>query len=174
MKTKTITPSFISAYFSKTLFIDFLAITFIYLLPALSHLTSLPLYVIEPMRLAVIFCLVHTNRKNAFVIALTIPLFSLVVSSHPVLIKSVLITIELMINLFLFYLLIERTNKFISMFLSIILSKFVYYSAKFYLIQINLIYGDLISTSLITQWIVALGLSLYAAIIIKNRQEHET
>ena len=174
MKTKTITQSLISAYFPRTILIDFLAVTFIYFLPALSHLTSLPLFLMEPMRLVVIFCLVHTNRKNAFIIALTIPLFSLVVSSHPAIIKSGLITIELLINLFLFYFLIERTNKFISMFLSIILSKFVYYSAKFFLIQVNLIDGDLISTSLFIQWIVAIGLSLYTALILKNQEELKT
>ena len=171
MKIKTITQSLISAYFPRTILIDFLAVTFIYFLPAVSHLTSLPLFLMEPMRLAVIFCLVHTNKKNAFIIALTIPLFSLVASSHPAIIKSVLITIELMINLLLFYLLIERTNKFISMFLSIILSKFVYYSAKFFLIQINLIDGGLISTSLFIQWVVAIGLSLYTALIFKNQEE---
>jgi hypothetical protein len=174
MKTKTITQSLISSYFPRTILIDFLAITFIYFLPALSHLISLPLYLMEPMRLAVIFCLVHTNRKNAVIIAVTVPLFSLVVSSHPAIIKSVLITIELLINLFLFYFLIEKTNKFISMFLSIILSKIVYYSAKFLLIQINLIDGELITTSLIIQWIVTLGLSLYVALILKNREDLKT
>jgi len=171
MKTKTITQSLISAYSSKTILIDFLAITFIYFLPALSHLTSLPLYLIEPMRLAVIFCLVHTNRKNAFIIAVTIPLFSLVVSSHPAILKSALITIELMINLFLFYFLIEKTNKFVSMFLSIVLSKIVYYSAKFMFIQINLIDGELVSTPLIIQWLVVIGISLYAALIYKRTED---
>jgi len=171
MKTKTITQALFSSYFPRTILIDFLAITFIYFLPALSHLISLPLYLMEPMRLAVIFCLVHTNRKNAVIIAVTVPLFSLVVSSHPAIIKSVLITIELLINLFLFYFLIEKTNKFISMFLSIILSKIVYYSAKFFLIQVNLIDGGLISTSLFIQWVVAIGLSLYTALIFKDQEE---
>ena len=174
MKTKTITQSLISSYFLRTILIDFLAITFIYFLPALSHLISLPLYLMEPMRLAVIFCLVHTNRKNAAIIAVTVPLFSLVVSSHPAIIKSVLITIELLINLFLFYFLIEKTNKFISMFLSITLSKIVYYSAKFFLIQVNLIDGGLISTSLFIQWVVAIGLSLYTALIFKDQEELKT
>ena len=89
-------------------------------------------------------------------------------------IKSVLITIELLINLFLFYFLIEKTNKFISMFLSIILSKIIYYSAKFFLIQVNLIDGGLISTSLFIQWVVAIGLSLYTALIFKDQEELKT
>jgi len=174
MKTKFIAHSLIGTNSPQIILIDFMAITFIYFLPALSHLTSLPLYLIEPMRLAVIFCLVHTNRKNALIIAVTIPIFSLVVSSHPAILKTVLIIIELLINLFLFYFLFEKTNKFISMFLSIVLSKIIYYSLKFVFIQVNMINGDLISTPLIIQWLVAIGLSLYAAFIYERKKEFQT
>jgi hypothetical protein len=170
MKTKIIPKSIISAFSAKTIFIDFLTITFIYFLPALSHLTSLPLYLVDPMRIAVIFCLAHTSRKNTFLIAITISLFSLVVSSHPAVIKSMLISIELMVNVFLFYVLIEKTNTFTSMFLSIVFSKIVYYSTKFLCIQLHLIDGKLVFTSLIIQWFVAVGLSLYVAFIYKRTE----
>jgi hypothetical protein len=168
MKTKAATNSVISSSSLKILFIDFLTITFIYFLPALSHLTSLPLYLIDPMRIAVLFSLVHTNRKNTLLIAITIPLFSLVVSSHPAIIKSILISIELLVNLFLFYSLIEKTNKFTAMFLSIVFAKIIYYSIKFLFIQLNLISGELISTSLVLQWFLAVGLSLYVAFMYKK------
>ena len=176
MKTKTITitQSSISSYFPRPILIDFLAITFIYFFPALSHLTSLPLFLFEPMRLAVIFCLVHTNRKNALFIAVTIPLFSFIISSHPSILKSVLIMAELLINLMVFYFLFRRINVFVSMFLSIVFAKIVYYSAKYVFIQMNMMDGNLISTPLLIQWLIAIGISLYAAIIIKNRHELET
>jgi len=174
MKTKLVPQSLISIHSTKTMLIDFIAISFVYFLPALSHLTSIPLYLIEPMRLAVILCLVHTNRKNALIIAVSIPLFSLVVSSHPAILKTILITIELLINLFLFYFLCKKTNKFISMFLSIVLSKIIYYSLKYVFIQVNMIDGNLISTPLVIQWLVAIGLSLYAALIYERTKNVQT
>jgi len=174
MENKPITLPLYNTYLSKTLLIDFLSITFIYFLPALSHLTALPLYLIDPMRIAVLFCLIHTNRKNAFLIAVTIPIFSLIVSTHPAIFKSVLITIELLANLVLFYFFIEKLSTFLAMFLSIVLSKLIYYSGKYIFLQLEIIDGDLVSTSLIIQWVVALGLSLYAAIIFNNRQKPKT
>jgi len=174
MKTKFLAHSLIGTNSPQTVLIDFLAISIIYFLPTLSHLTSLPLYFIEPMRLAVIFCLAHTNRKNAVVIAITIPLFSLVISSHPAIFKTVLITVELLINLLLFYFLVEKTNKFISMFLSIVFSKIIYYALKYVFIQVNIMDGDLISTPLIIQWLVAIGLSLYAALMYERTKNIQT
>jgi len=174
MENKPITLPLYNTYLSKTLLIDFLSITFIYFLPALSHLTALPLYLIDPMRIAVLFCLIHTNRKNTFLIAVTIPIFSLIVSTHPAIFKSVLITIELLANLVLFYFFIEKLSTFLAMFLSIVLSKLIYYSGKYIFLQLEIIDGDLVSTSLIIQWVVALGLSLYAAIIFNNRQKPKT
>ena len=174
MENKPITLPLYNTYLSKTLLIDFLSITFIYFLPALSHLTALPLYLIDPMRIAVLFCLIHTNRKNVFLIAVTIPIFSLIVSTHPAIFKSVLITIELLANLVLFYFFIEKLSTFLAMFLSIVLSKLIYYSGKYIFLQLEIIDGDLVSTSLIIQWAVALGLSLYAAIIFNNRQKPKT
>jgi len=174
MENKPITLPLYNTYLSKTLLIDFLSIAFIYFLPALSHLTALPLYLIDPMRIAVLFCLIHTNRKNAFLIAVTIPIFSLIVSTHPAIFKSVLITIELLANLVLFYFFIEKLNTFLAMFLSIVLSKLIYYSGKYIFLQLEIIDGDLVSTSLIIQWVVALGLSLYAAIIFNNRPKPKT
>jgi hypothetical protein len=171
LKTKLIPKLIISAFSAKALFIDFLAITFIYFLPALSHLTSLPLYLVDPMRIAVLFCLAHTSRRNTFLIAITIPLFSLLVSSHPAIIKSILISIELMINVFFFYYLIEKTNTFTAMFLSIVFSKIVYYSTKFICLQLHLIDSKLVFTSLIIQWFVAVGLSLYVAFIYKRTED---
>ncbi len=42
-----------------------------------------------------ILAIAHTSRKNAYLIALTLPLFSLLISAHPSLIKTSLITGEL-------------------------------------------------------------------------------
>ena len=60
----------------KTYFIDFSLLLLIYFLPALSHLFAFPIYYLDPMRIALVVALVHTSKKNAFIIALTLPLFS--------------------------------------------------------------------------------------------------
>jgi len=171
IKTKVLSPAAFSFPKLKVYLIDLMAITFIYFLPALSHLTALPLYYIEPMRLAVLFCLIHTSKKNAFLIAITIPMFSLIVSSHPGFLKAFLITGELLINLWLFYFLVKKINVFTAAFLSIILSKLMYYSVKYLFIQSQLIDSGLVSTPLEIQWIVAFLMSLYAGIMFKTSSD---
>ena len=61
----------------KTYIFDLLAITAIYLIPSFSHLLSFPVYLIEPMRLVIILAVIHTSRTNAYLIAITLPFFSL-------------------------------------------------------------------------------------------------
>ena len=79
----------------KTIVFDLMALLCIYLVPAVSHLFSFPVYYLEPMRIMLILAIAHTTRKNAYLIALTLPLFSLLISAHPSLIKTSLITGEL-------------------------------------------------------------------------------
>jgi hypothetical protein len=141
--------------------LDLGALLLVYFTPAISHLLSFPLYLIEPMRLAVVLALVHTRQRNAWLLALTLPLFSFAVSAHPHFIKMLLITGELALNVWLFFYLSERlrTNKGVSLALSILLSKGVYYLAKFLLISALLIEGSVISTPL---WIQGITLTVFA------------
>ena len=171
IKAKVLSTAVFSFPKLKIYLIDLMAISFIYFLPALSHLTSLPLYFIEPMRLAVIFCLIHTSKKNALLIAGTIPLFSLIVSSHPAIFKSLLITTELVLNLFLFFYLIQKTNAFTAMFLSILWSKLFYYLVKYAFIQFQLIDGGLVSTPFVIQLFIAIGISLYAGFMFTTKND---
>jgi len=72
----------------KTYIIDFSLLIFIYFIPAISHLLAFPVYYFDPMRIALVVALIHTSKKNSFIIALTLPLFSFIISSHPQFIKS--------------------------------------------------------------------------------------
>ena len=151
---------------------DILIIAFIYLLPALSHITSIPFYLFEPMRLALVFCIINTNRKNSLFIALTLPAISLLLSSHPVFAKSILISAELIINVLVFYFLSKRLkNIFIAMFMSILFAKIFYYSTKIILLSLGFIQGDLVSTPLWIQYIMMFLFSIYAVIALKNNSE---
>ncbi|MBK7105368.1 MAG: hypothetical protein IPH62_08800 [Ignavibacteriae bacterium] len=152
----------------KSSVFDVLALAFVYFVPALSHLTSLPIYFIEPMRLMLILSIAHTSKKNAYIIAATLPIFSFVISAHPHLIKTFLITGELLLNVWLFFFLTEKIkNKFASMIISIGLSKMAYYAVKFGLLSLLLIDGSLISTPILIQVITTWVFSGYVFLMKK-------
>ena len=91
MKIDALSRPGLSIFSVRTFLIDFLIVSFVYFLPTFSHLINVPLYFLDPMRIAVFLCLIHTSRKNTFLIAVTLPFFSLLVSSHPAVIKTFLI-----------------------------------------------------------------------------------
>lgn len=156
----------------RTVVTDFLALAVIYLLPTLSHLSGIPFYYLEPMRIVVMMSLLFTHRWNSLLLALTIPLFSFLVASHPSMIKVLLVTIDLTLNIMLFIFLIKRIKQtYIAVFLSISISKIIYYLLKYSFTQFNLIDGALVTTSLYIQIIIAVTLSFVVAFLwnrVKN------
>ncbi len=153
----------------KSIFIDLSALLFIYLIPTFSHLLQFPLYFIEPMRLMLILALAHTNKQNAYFIAISLPLFSFLISGHPIVAKMVLISMELSLNVFLFYLLKERIkNIFPALFLSIIISKSAYYLLKYFLISFAILQMGLISTPILIQFTTSIAFSGYVYFLLKN------
>lgn len=144
----------------KVLLLDLVAIVFVYFIPALSHLTALPFYLIEPMRIMIILAMAHTNRSNAMVLALTLPLFSFAVSGHPELPKVFLMMFELALSVGLFYFLKRfLANTIVVALVSIIASKMVYYLLKYVFISSALLDMSLISTPI---WIQLLTSSVFA------------
>ena len=114
------------------------------------------------MRVMLILAMVHTNRKNAFVIAATLPVFSFVISSHPVLLKSLLIMLELSANIWLFYALTAKVNNtFFRMLVAISASKLLYYFLKLSLLSLGALSGELIATPVYFQIIATVLLSGY-------------
>ena len=157
---------------TKSIVFDLVALLAIYLVPAVSHSLNFPVYYLEPMRIMLILAVVHTSRKNAYLIALTLPVFSLLISTHPSLIKTSLITGELLLNVWLFFFLSEKlSNKTLSFFLSIIASKIFYYLVKFLLITSALISGDLISTPMYIQILMVIVLSGYIYLMSFDRRK---
>ena len=154
----------------KNYIFDLFAIVAIYLIPSLSHLLNFPVYLVEPMRLVIILALVHTSKANAFIIAVTLPLFSFLISSHPSLVKASLMTTELLLNVFLFFVLYKNfSNKFLVAFTSILLSKIYYYLIKILLINFALLGGDLFATPIFIQIIVAMVCSSYIYFAFRNK-----
>ena len=150
---------------------DIFALAFIYLVPTISHLISLPVYLIEPMRLMLILALVHTNKRNAYILALTMPLFSFLISTHPVFPKMMLIAFELSLNVFLFYVMMNKIKYlFPSILLSIIISKILYYILKFSLINLAIIHTELVSTPILIQLVTTVLFSLYLFLFYRKNQ----
>ena len=156
----------------KNIVFDLLALLFIYLVPAISHLISFPVYYLEPMRIMLILAIVHTTRKNAYLITFTLPLFSLLISAHPSLIKTSLVTSELLLNVWLFFFISEKlSNKTFSIFLSIVVSKIFYYLIKFLLITSAVMVGDLISTPINIQILMLFVLSGYIYLMSLDKRK---
>jgi len=149
---------------------DLIALSVIYLIPTFSHIINFPVYYFDPMRLMLFLVIIHTDRKNSYLIAATLPLISFFGSSHPVLIKSLTMSVELLLNVWLYYEFSKLfKNKFIPASLSIIFSKIVYYVIKYFLVSASLLSTGIISTPLYFQVGVLLIISLYAFIMLPRR-----
>jgi hypothetical protein len=154
--------SVISKYDIKTVIYDILALCVVTFTPALSHLTALPIYLLEPMRIILLLSIVYTSKKNVYLLTFVLPFLSFIISMHPTFAKSWLISTELTINVFLFFYLIKFfKNSFAPAILSISISKIYYYLLKFSFISFGLISTELISTPIILQVIVAFSISIY-------------
>lgn len=152
---------------ARVLIFDIIAISFIYLIPTFSHMINFPVYYLDPMRLMVFLVVIHTDKRNSYLIAATLPLVSFFISSHPDLLKSITLSAELMINVWLFFELSRVIkNKFAPTVFSIIISKAVYYLLKYILLSSTLLSANFISTPLFYQLIVIFIISSYAFIML--------
>lgn len=157
----------------RTLLIDAAALAFVFFVPALSHMLAVPIYLIEPMRIMLILAIAHTTRRNAYLLALTLPLFSFAISSHPVFLKSLLISLELILNVWLFFALGKVIrNQFAAMAVAIIGSKVFYYALKFGLLSFAMIQGGLVSTPVYLQLITTVIFSTYIFLVSSKQNRN--
>lgn len=131
------------------------------MIPTVSHLVSLPLYRFEPMRWVLLLNLLFVgNKRNAYIMAFTLPLFSFFVGSHPVFIKAIIMAVELVANVFIYVKLSRWINDGLAMFIAIVASKLFYYAIKYVSITTGLIASSMVSTSLWIQLLVTVAISL--------------
>ncbi|MGE5402164.1 MAG: hypothetical protein ACM3S2_17335 [Ignavibacteriales bacterium] len=155
----------------KSILLDITALAFIYFVPTISHMLNVPLYLLEPMRIMLILSMAHSGRINNFLIALTLPLFSLLISTHPSMEKTILITSELLLNVWLYYEFSKKFNAFNSALMSILIGKVFYYVVKFAFISLALLDSELISTPVYLQVITTLVLSAYIHFITVAKEK---
>lgn len=151
---------------------DVLVLLMVYFIPALSHITPFPLYYLDPMRLMLFAAyLISRNNANAFVLAATIPVFSSLITGHPVFYKSLLISVELLIHLGCFIWMAKKIkwHPAIVFFIAAVISKLCYYLFKYIFLKAGLLSGSLQATGLDIQLCTISGLSILFAIFYKQK-----
>jgi hypothetical protein len=154
----------------RTILIDVAILICIYFIPALSHIAPFPLYLLDPMRIFLLLGYLLTRQNsNAYILAITIPLFSALVSGHPPLFKAILIAVELSVNIILFiqFLKLSKLNVALALFLSIVGSKIIYYALKFVFINHGYVEGDLVTTDFWYQFGTAVSVTVVYKIVWK-------
>ena len=162
---------------ARNITIDVGILIAIYFIPALSHLVGVPLYYLDPMRFFLLLgFFLTTNKTNAVILAITIPLFSWLVSGHPVLPKAFLISIELLTNVLLlaYFIKSSKISLLPSLIISIVLSKLIYYLFKFVFIQTGILEMEMIATDLYIQLITLFLLSTVMWLIFRKSAPSET
>ena len=162
---------------ARNITIDVGILIAIYFIPALSHLVGVPLYYLDPMRFFLLLgFFLTTNKTNAVILAITIPLFSWLVSGHPVLPKAFLISIELLTNVLLLTYFIKsgKISLLPSLIISIVLSKLIYYLFKFVFIQTGILEMEMIATDLYIQLITLFLLSTVMWFLFRKTVASET
>ena len=158
--------SSITLKLSASMVLDILAVLFIIFLGDISRLIGYPVYILDPMRMMVILAIAFTPRWNGWVLALLLPFISYYLGGHPHLLKTCLMATELLLNVWLFWFLFSKIKmSLISILLSIIFSKAVYYLLKYICIQQGWISGDLVSTPLDIQVITTIIFSAFIFIV---------
>jgi hypothetical protein len=149
---------------------DIFIVTGILVIPIISHSLSIPFYLIEPMRLAVVYVLLFDSKYHAYRLAIMLPFFSYMFTGHPFLLKALLICLELCVQVFsinYFRRLIPRL--YLIVIASVFVSKLFYYTLKWSFLQLNFINGHLISTSLVYQLIPIIILSISCLLLFPQR-----
>lgn len=159
----------------KVLILDIFAFAAVWLTPVIGRLIGLPFYMIEPMRLMVVLSIAHTSRGNSYFLAATLPLFSWAVTGHPEFYKMLVITVEIGINVFLFYYLLRRIDSILlSMIISIVISKVLCYALYLVSFSMMFIREEAEPSFMMAQVITTLVFSFYVVIILqKKKPNHE-
>ncbi|MFZ4546642.1 MAG: hypothetical protein ACOYN4_04375 [Bacteroidales bacterium] len=149
---------------------DIVALVFVGLVPAASHLFKIPIYYIEPMRIMLVLALLYSSRWNAFALAIGLPLFSFLLSGHPAPIKMLIIMAELLINAWLFLFFYQKSGKaFLCSLGSIVISKLFCYAMYLIVFTMSFVKEEAEITFLFAQMILTLLLSGLVWYIVYRR-----
>ena len=140
-----------------------------------SHSIGLPLYKLNPMHW-VIYLAILFRKPSAIsivVLAVAMPFTSLLLTGHPMVYKSVIMSVELSIYGIIFSLILNRVYQSITLayIVSQIFGQVIYFSLKYLLIKMALMNSAMFSSSIIIQIIVFIILGLCLQIIYNQQQK---
>lgn len=138
--------------------IDAILVSFVLIMPIVVHALGISARFIEPMRLSLFASvLLVSSKKNAYLLAIMLPILSMCVIGMPVWYKAVLMSVELCANVFLYYQMCRwRISAFSAVLISIIVSKALYYFLKYILIQMAVFPQGTLVSNTVPQVVVAL------------------
>ena len=147
----------------RTIVVDALLLTTACLVPTLSHLFAFPLYHLNPMLLVLLAgMLLVPDKRNALLLALLLPLVSMMAVGMPTPLKALCMMAELSAVV----LISGRfsVQGFVPMLLAIIGGKVVYYLLK----ALLLAPAVLVSAPVLTQLIVAVAAAMLFALLSRK------
>lgn len=148
-----------------------IGILFLLSMPWISGITGLPVYYIEPMRIAVIIGILHFKKWTSMTLALALPFISFFILSHPPVDKAGIIAIELLINIYLFFKFYKIFKQgFLPMLFSIISSKTICYGIYLLVYDMDFFRSETSTDFLIAQMISTTIFSLYSYFVVKNHK----
>lgn len=154
---------------ARIVIIDTILVSLVLIVPIVVHALGISVRYIEPMRLSLFASvLLVSDRKNAYVLAIILPMLSMCVMGMPVWYKAVLMSIELYANVFLYYRMCGRkANPFVAVLISIIASKALYYFLKYILIRMAFFPQGALIDNVVPQLIVALLIAAFFYVGVK-------
>lgn len=142
----------------RTVLIDAALILLLCITPAISHFSGLSYHYIEPMRIALFLGLLMVeDKRNGYLLAVLLPVSSMIISGMPIPPVCALMVLELILNIFIYHLLTRVTKSaFVGMFTGIIVSKALFRVLKWAM----LINGSYITSVLFANWQIQLIVSV--------------
>lgn len=132
-----------------------------------SHSIGLPLYKLNPMHWVIYFAILFRKPAISSIVVLSfaLPFTSLLLTGHPLVFKSLIMSVELSIYGIMFISTIKYFNltPVFAFIISQVTGRIVYYGLKYILIKVELIDSFLVSTSIVFQLVVSgvLGIVLF-------------
>ena len=150
----------------KATIVDALLLSVICAVPAISHVLSFPLYKLNPMAMCLLAgMLLVKDHRNAFLLAILMPLVSMLVTGFPIIDNTACMIPELMTVVALMCTIDKKMPSEVSMFLSLLGGKIVFYTLRALFFSPAVLFG----TSILLQISVLIVLSMVYGFIVRKR-----
>ena len=151
---------------ARVMLIDAVLLAFICAVPALSHVFAIPFYKLNPMAMCLLAGMLLVRWKgNGYLLAVLLPVVSMLVSGMPVPAVCVCMVAELLSVVGVYGLLERRAGVFVSIIAALLSGKVVFYALKAVLVAPAVLIGTNV-------WLQLTVVSVFGALfaMIKRRR----